>query len=259
MKNILLLLVLSTYLSTNKDGQTQNTAIATIEYNLDITWDGLMQRKVIVNCTKSKSLSKTVEKKVFEGKRIDKNTETIHINQKLDEEYQLTDNEKKTVTVYSFIQNQDYKFIEESPMMLWKLSKKGETKKIDNFVCNKATLTFRGRNYIAWYCPKIPLSFGPWKFKGLPGLILEIADDENHYHWIVSKLVYPSNNISNINIPESKNVKEISFKQFVDKEESIKNAMLAKILKLLPRGAIADKGNNKRRSIELVYDWEKKK
>lgn len=47
--------------------------------------------------------------------------------------------------------------------------------------CNKATASFRGRNYTAWYAPDIPVSDGPWKFTGLPGLILKIEDDLNHY------------------------------------------------------------------------------
>ena len=47
--------------------------------------------------------------------------------------------------------------------------------------CKKAITTFRGRNYIAWYAPKIPISDGPWKFWGLPGLILKITDDKSEY------------------------------------------------------------------------------
>jgi GLPGLI family protein len=50
-----------------------------------------------------------------------------------------------------------------------------------NYLCQKATCTFRGRNYIAWFTPEIPLSNGPYKFQGLPGLILKIADTKNNY------------------------------------------------------------------------------
>lgn len=51
-----------------------------------------------------------------------------------------------------------------------------ETKKIENLICQKATAKFRGRNYVAWFCPAIPINDGPWKFFGLPGLILQVND-----------------------------------------------------------------------------------
>lgn len=35
---------------------------------------------------------------------------------------------------------------------------------------------FRGREYFAWYAPLIPVGFGPWKFNGLPGLILDVHE-----------------------------------------------------------------------------------
>jgi len=52
---------------------------------------------------------------------------------------------------------------------------------ICGYECKKAITTFRGRNYTAWYTPKIAISDGPWKFWGLPGLILKVTDDKNEY------------------------------------------------------------------------------
>ena len=71
-------------------------------------------------------------------------------------------------------------FIEENlPLQKWNLI--DESKKINNFICKKATTTFRGRNYIAWYTEDIPIIGGPWKFDGLPGLILEVKSDDDAY------------------------------------------------------------------------------
>jgi GLPGLI family protein len=50
-----------------------------------------------------------------------------------------------------------------------------------NYQCQKATADFRGRRYEAWFAPDIPVSDGPWKFSGLPGLILLVTDSENQY------------------------------------------------------------------------------
>ena len=45
-----------------------------------------------------------------------------------------------------------------------------------DYPCQKASLQFRGRNYEAWFAPQIPINDGPWKFFGLPGLILKVRD-----------------------------------------------------------------------------------
>lgn len=58
-----------------------------------------------------------------------------------------------------------------------------DTLKIKNYICNKATVKLEGRDCIAWYTPEIPISDGPYKFWGLPGLILKVADTENHYEF----------------------------------------------------------------------------
>lgn len=56
-----------------------------------------------------------------------------------------------------------------------------DTSTIKGYKCVKATTTFEGRDYVAWYSTDIPISDGPHKFWGLPGLIIKIADTENHY------------------------------------------------------------------------------
>lgn len=58
-----------------------------------------------------------------------------------------------------------------------------ENKLIKGYQAQKATTTFSGRNYIAWFTSEIPISEGPYKFNGLPGLILEISDIQNHYNY----------------------------------------------------------------------------
>ena len=75
----------------------------------------------------------------------------------------------------------------------WKMT--GETKKIGNYTCYKATAVIKAKqpeegdkavsltsaptkdmNIIAWYTPDIPISNGPGDYWGLPGLILEVND-----------------------------------------------------------------------------------
>ncbi|MFC6269166.1 GLPGLI family protein [Frigoriflavimonas asaccharolytica] len=58
--------------------------------------------------------------------------------------------------------------------IVWEL--KNETKKISSYQCKKAVGKYKGRTYIAWYTDTIPIPDGPYVFKGLPGLILEVYD-----------------------------------------------------------------------------------
>lgn len=78
-----------------------------------------------------------------------------------------------------FIGNDYYHLEEDTPLIKWKLL--NETKKIGGFTCKKAIGKFRGRTYTAWYTEEIPVNAGPWKLKGLSGLILEVADDKGVY------------------------------------------------------------------------------
>jgi GLPGLI family protein len=58
-----------------------------------------------------------------------------------------------------------------------------ERKKIGELECLKATTRFRGRSYIAWYCPSIPVTNGPWKLGGLPGLIIEAYEQNRDLYF----------------------------------------------------------------------------
>lgn len=68
---------------------------------------------------------------------------------------------------------------ESLPLQQWELEP--ETRLIGGYLCRKATTQFRGREYIAWYTEAIPLLGGPWKFDGLPGLILEVSSADGVY------------------------------------------------------------------------------
>lgn len=49
------------------------------------------------------------------------------------------------------------------------------------YTLQKATTTFGGRDWTAWFCKEVNLGEGPYKFRGLPGLIIEVADDKNNF------------------------------------------------------------------------------
>ena len=68
---------------------------------------------------------------------------------------------------------------EDSVSFKWKIGKEKMT--ICGYPCRNATCEFRGRKWEAWFTNKIPVSLGPWKFCGLPGLIMRVNDDKNEH------------------------------------------------------------------------------
>lgn len=59
------------------------------------------------------------------------------------------------------------------------------TKTFLGYECQKAECSFRGRRWTAWFTPDIPVSDGPWKLSGLPGLILEAYDVGKQYYFSI--------------------------------------------------------------------------
>lgn len=85
---------------------------------------------------------------------------------------------------YTFIDDQFYSYPTED-LIQWKLSDK--TKKYLHFNLQEATANFGGRKWTAWFTKEIPLSEGPYKFTGLPGLIVLLEDDHNQYSFSLVK------------------------------------------------------------------------
>ncbi|MEL4307227.1 GLPGLI family protein [Joostella sp. CR20] len=79
-----------------------------------------------------------------------------------------------------------YYYTQPMNQFKWKLV--NEEKDILGYTCKKATMQFAGRDYIAWYATDIPISDGPYKFNGLPGLILSIYDEKKHYEFTVRSI-----------------------------------------------------------------------
>lgn len=82
----------------------------------------------------------------------------------------------------------DYFVIESKDVMNWKIE--NETKKNAEYYLQKATTDFGGRKWTAWFCSSIPFQEGPYKFRGLPGLIFELEDEKGDFGY---KLVKSNN------------------------------------------------------------------
>jgi len=88
------------------------------------------------------------------------------------------DNGKQTV--YKELMRNKFSYPLDDPI-LWKIE--SEAKIIESYVCRKATGKYKGRHYIAWFTKSIAIPDGPYVFKGLPGLILEVYDLNDTIHF----------------------------------------------------------------------------
>lgn len=81
----------------------------------------------------------------------------------------------------------DEKFrYEENVTTQWVLY--SDTKMINGVKCQLAATNKYGRRWIAYFSKEYPQSLGPYKFTGLPGLIFELYDTRDDYHFTVIKL-----------------------------------------------------------------------
>jgi len=91
------------------------------------------------------------------------------------------DRTNRRITFINTIHINDYAYNDPLDIIRWKIEP--ETRLIGNLKTQKARGSFAGRDYIAWFTRQIPLPLGPYKFNGLPGLIVEIEDTRQHYRW----------------------------------------------------------------------------
>lgn len=129
------------------------------------------------------------------------------------------DYQKNTITEYArmpygLMNNRQYS--EKIPTQNWTVY--NDTLTIIGHLCQKATCYFRGRNYIAWFALDIPISNGPWKFGGLPGIILKVYDDKQLYTFECVKIELGKFNIkkyddfNNYNIIEREKLLKLQIK-----------------------------------------------
>ena len=175
----------------------------------------------------------------------------IRVIQKSVEGYTVMDKNKDSLKTKMGINNITYLVLETIPVFKWVIDSK-ESKKIGNYDCRKATTTFRGRNYIAWYTVDIPTQFGPWKFNGLPGLILEVYDETNRYHWTAQKIKTLKEKIE---LPKYE-----SYYTKIDLKKYVKlryESPLTTNKSRLPRGAYVVKTfKAPRNAKEIKFEWE---
>lgn len=135
-------------------------------------------------------------------------------------------------TVYERVVDAKIKYTE--PVSLkWTILK--DTKVYSGYKTRKAVTTAYGRKWIAWYTEDLPLNFGPYKFCGLPGIIVNMYDEKAEYLFTLSQF---KKKVKQVQLPKDKTYKEFPKK----KTKEIKYNALSDL-----SGMIFDDPNEKRR------------
>ena len=98
----------------------------------------------------------------------------------------VKDYKAKKIIVNDRISSYSFAYEENLIPQNWEIQ--DDTITIAGYVCQKAVCYYRGRSYEAWFASEIPISEGPWKFHGLPGLILYLYDTQHHYEFELVEL-----------------------------------------------------------------------
>ncbi|WP_294311980.1 GLPGLI family protein [uncultured Chryseobacterium sp.] len=117
----------------------------------------------------SDSIEKATGMRIFDGKLSDLLSKNLKTGQ---------------WTLFTF-QGFDLYHLKDHPKITWKIEK--ETKVSASLQLQKATARFGGRSWTAWFSKEFPFPEGPYKFHGLPGMIVEIYDDKENYHFTLNK------------------------------------------------------------------------
>lgn len=83
------------------------------------------------------------------------------------------------MTVTDGLLMQDYIYEDTLYAQNWVIQ--DSSKLILGHECQKAVCHYRGHSWTAWFAMDIPITDGPWKLCGLPGLIMEATTEDNSH------------------------------------------------------------------------------
>lgn len=237
LKNLILTIV---FISITIKSASQNVDFCgTVNYTQIVNFDFEYLENYLLTFSGSESLYEEVEIKTS-------NTTKKTLNSDLGTTNAIIGGRKNTTAKFyynnkvSFYFKDNFSdevlFVKENSFS-WNWNLHNETKKIGKFISNKATIKFRGREYIAWYTNDIPLPYGPWKFQGLPGLILEVYDIDEVFHIVPNKITLDNKNKCEISLNKEAFQNTLNIKNYLKRKEEIIENIFAEMSSRLPKGS----------------------
>lgn len=147
-----------------------------------------------------------------------------------------------------FLRDQFFEYKENTMSSeIWQIKK--DTTTISGLLAFKAECKYGGREWAAWFSPEIPISEGPYKFSGLPGLIIKLESSDGDYQFTLAGLTKQQN--QRPDLPK---------RQLVDKKK-FKEMRMTSYDNLIPsttvvKGTINGKEYNREETIQFLKTGE---
>lgn len=249
----ILFLIILNLIFINSFSQANNN-YAVVEYKLYNNTDSpnVLNAELYINNTTTIYLAKYTTQTFNNAKE-----EKSRVNRvTVDTDYLKIDHKKKEIRFIDLLGSDNVLVTDNYPEFKWKITE--ETKVIGQYQCIKATASYRGRDWEAWFAPEVPLRYGPWKFHGLPGLIMEVYDSANRYTWRADKIEFRKDAVFAKDfdtLVKVKNKTAMSKRQFIKSQDEYDANLEKEMRQLMP-----DMGEvvNVRTGYELKYEWENK-
>lgn len=101
--------------------------------------------------------------------------------------YHLYNNYPAGTILFTTYLNKKYLKVIESNEINWQVENSKDTT-IAGYKCLKASTELWNRKFIAWFTLEVPLNYGPYKFCGLPGLIVKVYDTEKQHCFTINSV-----------------------------------------------------------------------
>lgn len=125
-------------------------------------------------------------------------------------EYYITKNiSGRKVYYHDKVMGKQIYYQEDRPLQ-WEITEVKENQ--NGYPAQKAVAGFGGRVWTAWFTKDIAISDGPYKFYGLPGLIVKLEDDKGDYKFDLVKKIKIQNSYEEQASPDAKESTRLSFR-----------------------------------------------
>ena len=107
---------------------------------------------------------------------------------KTNSDYIIIDINNKSLYDKKFYSATSYYYEEPLPEFEWRVNDEiSDT--IIGYPCKTAECFFRGRHWKVWFSEDLPMPYGPWKFHGLPGMILKAEDISGAHKFVAEEII----------------------------------------------------------------------
>ncbi|MCI3936141.1 GLPGLI family protein [Chryseobacterium aahli] len=230
-----------------------NRFVYELQYRRDSTED---YRKTLMNLDITAKTVKFYDKQFADYDSINKEAQTTvsKFSTKTDQIISREINSFKNNWYRDFF---EYFVVKTNDEMTWKLM--SETQNYNGYQLQKATTDFGGRIWVAWFSNDVDIKEGPYKFRGLPGLIFLLEDSEKNFIYRLKK---------NVKLPQTYDTTDFIETHFGKQAIPITNQKFNTYLEdlyLNPTRMISEniknggKANFKNENIESIEDLNSKK